>query len=154
MGVMRCMLLKMGRQRHKRHATLPTQLCRMSAKSILPPKMTICLQINQGNYQIKKYHAQTMSASTPKHHFRTQRRKRYNFSEGLLKREMVCRWFWIHRYFIYIAQLILGQNYLRFDISQNLFVCIVQFCMVSQEIHPLQLDCPLVASWDLVGTKS
>ena len=33
-------------------------LCRMSSKSILPPKMA-----NQGNYQIK-YYAQIMSAST------------------------------------------------------------------------------------------
>ena len=35
----------------------------------------------------------------------------------------------------YLAQLVLGHNYLRFDISQNLFVRIVHFCMIFQEIR-------------------
>ena len=36
-----------------------------------------------------------MSALTPKRHMRTLRRDRYNFTEGLVKRESVRLCFWI-----------------------------------------------------------
>ena len=45
-----------------------------------------------------------MSASTPKGRMRTQPRNKYNFTEGLIKRESVCLYFLIPRYFIQLSQ--------------------------------------------------
>ena len=41
--------------------------------------------------------------------------------------------FFILLRFIYLCLYILEQSYLRFNMSQNLYVCIVKYCAISYE---------------------